>query len=181
MEAFFADWGNKGFENVMTGIEYAISLGFFDANRLGVGVLHQKDQIVHSFIQNTIMATPAIESGCIRMMKVLYFLRLLHEGGHKSIPSFLIKRLHVEELDDSISPFLTFIERQFGVKNPLEISDFSLVDGLERNNYTLIGISKYLRRQSLKPPSDWIHFLSNPGSWLTKFHQRYIMFLGQDP
>lgn len=148
---------------------------------LKIGVLSQNDQIMHSFVQNTVMATPPIESGCIRMMKVLYLIRLLHEGGHKSIPNFLTSRLNKQELDKSIPSFFTFLAQQFDIKNPLKHSDYSLLDGLEKNNYTLIGISKYLRKQSLKPPSNWLNFLSNPRDWLTKIKLRYIMFLGQDP
>lgn len=36
-QALFADWGNKDFEDVMAGVDYAIESGYTDPNRLGVG------------------------------------------------------------------------------------------------------------------------------------------------
>jgi len=35
--ALFADWGNKDFQDVMAGIDYAIDAGYTDPDRLGVG------------------------------------------------------------------------------------------------------------------------------------------------
>lgn len=36
-QAIFADWGNKDFEDVMAGVDYAIAQGVADSTRLGVG------------------------------------------------------------------------------------------------------------------------------------------------
>ncbi len=36
-EALFADWGNKDFQDVIAGVDYAINAGYVDENRLGVG------------------------------------------------------------------------------------------------------------------------------------------------
>lgn len=36
-QAIFADWGNKDFEDVMAGVDYAIARGVADSTRLGVG------------------------------------------------------------------------------------------------------------------------------------------------
>ncbi len=36
-EALFADWGNKDYQDVMAGVDYAIAQGYADPNRLGVG------------------------------------------------------------------------------------------------------------------------------------------------
>jgi dipeptidyl aminopeptidase/acylaminoacyl peptidase len=36
-EAIFADWGNRDFEDVMAGVDYAVALGIADSARLGVG------------------------------------------------------------------------------------------------------------------------------------------------
>ena len=36
-EAIFADWGNKDYQDVMAGIDYAIESGYVDNERLGVG------------------------------------------------------------------------------------------------------------------------------------------------
>ena len=36
-QAIFADWGNKDFEDVMAGVDYAIAKGIADSTRLGVG------------------------------------------------------------------------------------------------------------------------------------------------
>jgi dipeptidyl aminopeptidase/acylaminoacyl peptidase len=36
-EAIFADWGNKDYEDVIAGIDYAIAAGYVDPDRLGVG------------------------------------------------------------------------------------------------------------------------------------------------
>lgn len=36
-QAIFADWGNKDYEDVMAGVDYAIAKGYADPNRLGVG------------------------------------------------------------------------------------------------------------------------------------------------
>jgi len=36
-QAIFADWGNKDYEDVMAAVDYAISKGYADPNRLGVG------------------------------------------------------------------------------------------------------------------------------------------------
>jgi len=36
-EALFADWGNKDFQDVMAGVDYAIEAGYTDPDRLGVG------------------------------------------------------------------------------------------------------------------------------------------------
>ncbi|HEU5219454.1 MAG TPA: S9 family peptidase [Gemmatimonadales bacterium] len=36
-QAIFADWGNKDFEDVMAGVDYAIATGVADSTRLGVG------------------------------------------------------------------------------------------------------------------------------------------------
>ncbi len=36
-EVLFADWGNKDFEDVMAGVDYAIDRGIADADQLGVG------------------------------------------------------------------------------------------------------------------------------------------------
>lgn len=36
-QAIFADWGNKDFQDVMAGVDHAITLGFVDEDRLGVG------------------------------------------------------------------------------------------------------------------------------------------------
>src|SRR5690606_15458683 len=35
--AIFADWGNKDFEDVLAGVDYAIAEGYADPDRLGVG------------------------------------------------------------------------------------------------------------------------------------------------
>ncbi len=36
-KVIWADWGNKDFEDVMAGVDFAIAQGYSDANRLGVG------------------------------------------------------------------------------------------------------------------------------------------------
>lgn len=36
-QAIFADWGNKDFEDVMAGVDYAVAKGIADSTRLGVG------------------------------------------------------------------------------------------------------------------------------------------------
>jgi dipeptidyl aminopeptidase/acylaminoacyl peptidase len=36
-QAIFADWGNKDYDDVMAAVDYAISKGYADPNRLGVG------------------------------------------------------------------------------------------------------------------------------------------------
>ena len=36
-QAIFADWGNKDFEDVMAGVDYAVARGVADSTRLGVG------------------------------------------------------------------------------------------------------------------------------------------------
>ncbi|MFN9201746.1 MAG: prolyl oligopeptidase family serine peptidase [Gemmatimonas sp.] len=36
-KAIFADWGNKEVQDLLAGVDHAISLGFVDANRLGIG------------------------------------------------------------------------------------------------------------------------------------------------
>jgi len=36
-QAIFADWGNKDYEDVMAGVDYAIAKGYADPERLGVG------------------------------------------------------------------------------------------------------------------------------------------------
>lgn len=36
-EALFADWGNKDYQDVMAGVDYAIAQGYADPNHLGVG------------------------------------------------------------------------------------------------------------------------------------------------
>jgi dipeptidyl aminopeptidase/acylaminoacyl peptidase len=36
-QAIFADWGNKDYQDVMAGVDYAIESGFADKDRLGVG------------------------------------------------------------------------------------------------------------------------------------------------
>ncbi len=36
-QAIFADWGNKDFEDVMAGVDYAVTHGIADSSRLGVG------------------------------------------------------------------------------------------------------------------------------------------------
>jgi dipeptidyl aminopeptidase/acylaminoacyl peptidase len=36
-EAIFADWGNRDFEDVMAGVDYAVARGIADSTRLGVG------------------------------------------------------------------------------------------------------------------------------------------------
>ena len=35
--AIFADWGNKEYEDLMAGVEYVVSLGYVDENRMAVG------------------------------------------------------------------------------------------------------------------------------------------------
>jgi len=145
-----------------------------------LGYLSADDQIAHSFVQCTVMATPPISSGCIRMMKVIDLLRLMNNNGYKALPQSLLKKLHSNNELVDITAFMTYLERYFYITNDFQYNP-SFIERLEQSGFSLQSYFAYLKSISLKPPSNWLVFLSDPKAWPAKFVSRYRMFRGQKP
>jgi hypothetical protein len=144
-------------------------------NGLSIGVLALNDQISQSLVQCTVMATPQLNSGFVRMMKVIDLLRLLEKTNKQQLPEIVINRIESGETICDIITFMTFFEAFFSIRNPFG-NDPSLIHLLEKNNYTP---ERWLRKNSLKAPANWRQFFITPTSWPSKLSRRIRMLTGK--
>lgn len=81
------------------------------------------DRIMQSLIQCTLMSTPQMNSGRIRLMKVLDLLRLLQRTGRNELPASIVHDISNLPWRQTMSQFLTWLEKDFGIANPLDYDD----------------------------------------------------------
>lgn len=122
--------------------------------------------ILPSLIQCTLMSTPRIESGRIRLMKVIDF-RLLQRTGRPELPEEMLSALSSEPWREPMGRFFTLLERDFGLPNPLGRDPFycARVDHVVRHRRPVLT---WRLRTWLAPPADWGRFLCAPREWIFK-------------
>ncbi|MCC5927367.1 MAG: S9 family peptidase [Bacteroidetes bacterium] len=100
-EILFADWGNKDFEDVMAGVDYAIENGYADPNHLGVGGWSYGGILTNYVITKTDRFHGAISGSSETLMRSNY--------GHDHYQLFWEKELglpwETPEKWERISPF----------------------------------------------------------------------------
>lgn len=143
-----------------------------------VGVLNLEDKITHSLIQCSLMATPPLQSGFVRLMKVINLLRLLEKNGSKSFSENTVKRIKEGPFTGEISAFLTYLERDFEIPNPIA-KNLWYCEKVDKNSYTYHGYTGWLIKKSFMPPISWKNFLRNPKLWPQKIYTRIQMLFGK--
>lgn len=100
-EILFADWGNKDFEDVMAGVDYAIEAGIADPNHLGVGGWSYGGILTNYVITKTDRFHGAISGSSETLMRSFY--------GHDHYQLYWEKELglpwETPENWERISPF----------------------------------------------------------------------------
>ena len=81
------------------------------------------DRIMQSLIQCTIMSPPQMGSGKTSLMKVLDLLRLLQRTGRNELPASIVHDISSLPWRQTMSQFLTWLEKDFGIANPLDYDD----------------------------------------------------------
>jgi hypothetical protein len=140
----------------------------------GIPIAHLAlvDRIMHSLIQCSLMSTPQIETGQIRLMKVMDLIRLLSRENSFTIPSQVVDVITISKWRKPLERFLTLLERDFKVPNPLD-TDTEYCRALD---YLLLHgrfSPKVISRLMLRPPDDWWKFISQPSMWRQKILNRF--------
>lgn len=141
---------------------------------LPIARLALPDRIMHSLIQCSLMSTPPIETGQLRLMKLLDLARLIARGGpHHVLAPEVVETLRAcpRPLRKPIQRFLTLFERDFLIANPLgkdtrycEIVDYCLLHDHPPPSVMM--------RLLLQPPASWRQVLSEPGAIGSKVARR---------
>lgn len=145
---------------------------------LRIARLSLPDRLLHSLIQCTLMSTPRIESGRIRLMKVIDFIRLLQRTGRPELPEEMLSALSSEPWREPMGRFFTLLERDFGLPNPLGSDPFycARVDHVVRRRGPVLT---WRLRTLLTPPADWGRFLCAPREWISKVAGRIAQSGGE--
>lgn len=81
------------------------------------------DRIMQSLIQCSIMSVPPMNSGRISLMKALDLVRLLQRTGRNELPAAIVHDISSLPWRQTMSQFLTWLEKDFGIANPLDDDD----------------------------------------------------------
>ncbi|MGZ8223362.1 MAG: nucleotidyltransferase family protein, partial [Methylobacter sp.] len=81
------------------------------------------DRIMQSLIQCSFMSVPPMDSGRISLMKTLDLVRLLQRTGRNELPASIGHDISSLPWRQTMSQFLTWLERDFGIANPLDDND----------------------------------------------------------
>lgn len=148
---------------------------------LPIARLALADRVMHSLIQCSLMSTPPIERGQVKLMKLLDLARLIARGGpHHALAPEVVETLRASPLPlrKPIQRFLTLFERDFLVTNPLgkdtrycDTVDYCLLHGHPPPSIMM--------RLLLQPPTSWRQLLSEPGEIGNKIVRRIRQSLGQ--
>lgn len=138
---------------------------------LPIARLALRDRIMHSLIQSSLMSTPPIETGQIRLMKMLDLARLLARDGTHALPPALLKTLIASPWRKPLRRFLTLFERDFLVVNPLG-TDATYCRAVDHVLCHGRPSPKVVLHQLLRQPANWSHFLSHPEEWGKKLARR---------
>lgn len=103
--AIWADWGNKDFDDVMAGVDYAIEQGFADPDRLGVGGWSYGGILTNYVITKTDRFKAAITGAS----EVFYRANYGHDHYQRQWEAELGLPWETAELWDRISPF-TYVD-----------------------------------------------------------------------
>ena len=140
------------------------------------GLLALEDRIAQSFVQCTEMACPPMESGMVRLMKVIDLLRMMARNNSQRLPEAFVATLNQEPFHTKASQFMTFLERDFSIPNPFQYDDgyCQSIDGM-------IGHPEleksFNRRESLRPPVKWTNVFKNPKKIPEKLAKRANRFI----
>lgn len=128
-------------------------------------------RIVHSLIQCTLMSTPSLASGQIRLMKVMDFLALLDEAGYATLPPHLAEPLAHGGRRRAMSRFFTLLQRDFALANPFDHDPAwcQAVDHLLLYNRLPW---RAVVSEALVRPENWGYLLRRPWLWPVKLLAR---------
>ncbi|WP_333609463.1 nucleotidyltransferase family protein [Arsukibacterium sp.] len=102
----------------------AAAIEYQQLQNLHFGVLSLPHRITQSFIQCSLMASPALDTGFIRLMKVVDLLRLMHTAGTVALPLDLLQTLAKHpEWQNCAAHFTHVLAQHFAIANPLPPSD----------------------------------------------------------
>lgn len=140
---------------------------------LPIARLALPDRIMHSLIQCSLMSTPPIATGQVKLMKLLDLARLISRTGQHAFPEEVVKRLAVSPmaLRKPIQRFLTLFERDFLVKNPF-CSDAAYCNAVDYFLKHGRAVPAAVVKQLLQPPGSWRRLLSEPGQIGSKIARR---------
>lgn len=131
---------------------------------LPIARLSWRDRIMQSLIQCSLMSTPPIETGQIRLMKVVDLARLLARHERHNLPTEMTETLTKSQWRKPLARFLTLLERDFGISNPLQEDRLycRAVDYLLLRNRPAPRI---VLRTVVRPPSNWRRAILDPRRW----------------
>lgn len=138
---------------------------------LSIARLAMRDRIMHSLIQCTLMSTPPIETGQIRLMKVMDLLGLLGRENSHEIPEEVVDIIAASQWHRPLRRFLTLLERDFNVRNPLGTDD-AYCKAVDHLLLTGRLSPRAVLRQILRPPGNWRSFFAEPWTWRSKIRNR---------
>lgn len=119
-------------------------------------------RIRHSLVQCSLMSTPPLESGRIRLMKVMDLVALLRQVGYDRLPDAVLEPFVHSPWRKPMSRFLTLLERDFGLPNPLDHDEAACraVDHVLRHQLPPL----HWRLRQLAEPARWLSLLRSPWS-----------------
>jgi len=97
----FADWGNKDFEDVMAGVDYAIAQGVADPNKLGVGGWSYGGMLTNYTITQTTRFKGAISGASLSNAAAMYG----HDHYQRHYEYELGLPWQTQKVWDKVSPF----------------------------------------------------------------------------
>ncbi len=125
-------------------------------------------RIRHSLVQCSLMSTPPLESGRIRLMKVMDLIALLRRGGHDCLPDEVLEPFVNRPWRRPMSRFLTLLERDFGIPNALDHDPTCAraVDHVLRHQLSPLA----WRIRQMAQPARWRAAVRSPRSLASKFN-----------
>lgn len=94
------------------------SVQYEQNGELRYGILSIQNRIAHSFIQCSLMASPNIETGFIRLMKIVDMLRLMEKANTRNLPENMVKTLKQnQQWNDCAANVMQLVAQHFPVQN----------------------------------------------------------------
>lgn len=141
---------------------------------LPIARLSYPDRVMHSLVQCSLMSTPPIDTGQIRLMKVMDLVRLLGRSGAYVIPPETVNILNSSAWTQPIGRFLTLLERDFGVPNPLD-GDSAYCDAVDHFLVHRRPPASIVFKRLFQAPGSWRKLLSQPSAWPEKIARRVAL------
>lgn len=143
-----------------------------------VARLSLRDRMVQSLVQCSVMSSPHIASGQIRLVKVMDLLGLLRRTGRLELPPDVVAVAGAGPWRGTMSRFLTLLDRDFGVPNPLD-HDEAYCGAVDRYLRRGRPSWSWLLAEAVRPPADRRLSVHQARTWRTRATNRWVAIMRQ--